>query len=94
MSHTPSASFPLVSRSLSTQDIQVVCQPLVKRITHSEAVYTHLGQDSRKVSSSGVFIAVRGTKVDGHTFISALAHIPNLLIIGEESPESLSLIHI
>ncbi len=88
MSHTSSASFPLVSRSLSTQDIQVVCQPLVKRITHSKAVYTHLGQDSRKVSSSGVFIAVRGTKVDGHTFISALAHIPNLLIIGEESPES------
>ena len=88
MSHTPPASFPLVSRSLSTQDIQVVCQPLVKRITHSKAVYTHLGQDSRKMSSSGVFIAVRGAKVDGHTFISALAHIPNLLIIGEESPES------
>ena len=88
MSHTPSASSPLVSRSLSTQDIQVVCQPLVKRIKYPEGVYTHLSQDSRKVSSSGVFIAVRGTKVDSHTFISALGRIPNLLIIGEEPPES------
>tara|TARA_B100000575_G_C23143750_1_gene666856 strand:+ start:12680 stop:14341 length:1662 start_codon:yes stop_codon:yes gene_type:complete len=79
---------PLASRSLSTQDIQVICQPYNKRIKQPEIIYTQVSQDSRNMNPNGVFVALRGTKVDGHDFIEALTYSPNLLIIGEEAPES------
>ena len=88
MSQLVSKISPLVSRSLSTQDIQVICQPLTKRIKQPEAIYTQVSQDSRNMDTNSVFVAVRGTKIDGHDFIKALTYLPNLLIIGEEAPES------
>ena len=88
MSQLVSKISPLVSRSLSTQDIQVICQPLTKRIKQPENIYTQVSQDTRNMDPNGVFVAVRGTKIDGHDFIKTLTYLPNLLIIGEEAPES------
>lgn len=79
---------PLVPRSLSTQDVQVICQPITKRIKQPEVIYTQVSQDSRNMDPNGVFVAVRGTEVDGHDFIEGLKYSPNLLIIGEDAPES------
>ncbi len=87
MSQSTSNISPLVSRQMSIQDIQVICQPHAKRIKQPDTVYTQLSQDSRKIVPNTAFVAVRGTKVDGHDFINELSNSPKLLIIGEEAPE-------
>lgn len=46
--------------------------------------------DSRKVSDSSLFIATRGTQVDGHSFIEKAIQSGASAIVCEELPEKLS----
>lgn len=43
--------------------------------------------DSRKVEKNGIFIATKGEKVDGHSFIPAVAQMGALGVICEHAPE-------
>ena len=47
---------------------------------------THIASDSRQVSSGSLFIAVRGTQVDGHRFINPAIDQGAVAIICEELP--------
>ena len=49
---------------------------------------TGITTDSRNVADGGVFIAVRGTNVDGHTFIPRAVEAGARLIVCEEMPDS------
>lgn len=46
--------------------------------------------DSRKASAFSVFVAVRGTQVDGHDFIEKAVELGALAVVCEEFPEVLS----
>lgn len=50
---------------------------------------TSLTFDSRKVTPGAMFVAVRGTAVDGHTFIPLLEHSGVAAIVCEKLPEKL-----
>lgn len=82
--HSPS----LHSKVLSIQDVQVICQPLAKHIEEPDLSFQQVVQDSRDIPSQSVFVAIRGTRVDSHGFIAELATRTDLLIIGEDAPES------
>ncbi len=43
--------------------------------------------DSRKIEPGGIFIATRGDRVDGHTFIPAVAENGAMGVVCEEAPE-------
>lgn len=43
--------------------------------------------DSRKIEPGGIFIATRGERVDGHTFIPAVAEKGALGVVCEEAPK-------
>lgn len=47
-------------------------------------------QDSRKVQSGSLFIAVKGTNVDGHTFIPQVVAAGAVAVVCETLPEELS----
>jgi len=47
----------------------------------------HIAFDSRKVSSFGLFVAVRGTQVDGHHYIEGAIAKGAIAVICEELPE-------
>lgn len=46
--------------------------------------------DSRKIQAGGIFIAVRGERVDGHSFIPEVAEKGALAIVCEREPENCS----
>lgn len=46
--------------------------------------------DSRKIEAGGIFIAARGERVDGHSFISQVAEKGALAIVCEREPENCS----
>ncbi|MDE7110941.1 MAG: UDP-N-acetylmuramoyl-L-alanyl-D-glutamate--2,6-diaminopimelate ligase [Muribaculaceae bacterium] len=50
---------------------------------------TALTFDSRKVSPGAMFVAIRGTAVDGHTFIPLLEHSGVSAIVCEQLPDKL-----
>ncbi len=50
---------------------------------------TALTFDSRKVSPGSMFVAIRGTSVDGHTFIPLLEHSGVGAIVCEQLPDKL-----
>ena len=82
--HSPT----LHPKVLSIQDVQVICQPLAKHIEEPDLSFQQVVQDSRDIPSHSVFVAIRGTRVDSHGFIAELATRTDLLIIGEDAPES------
>lgn len=48
---------------------------------------THLAYDSRKVKSKGLFVAIRGHQVDGHSFIDqAILNGGQAVVVEEEGP--------
>lgn len=53
---------------------------IIDKITNS----SHLSCDSREIKDGSTFIAIKGGNVDGHSFISGLAHL-NCLVLAEES---------
>ena len=50
---------------------------------------TALTFDSRKVTPGSMFVAIRGTSVDGHTFIPLLEHSGVGAIVCEQLPDKL-----
>lgn len=61
-----------------------ICQPLDVYGVHPDA-FGALTQDSRRVSEGSVFIAVRGTQVDGHMFIENAISRGASIIICEDA---------
>lgn len=56
-----------------------------------DAVYTALTADSRAVSAGGIFVAVPGTRVDGHEFIGVALDAGAIMIVAEtEVPSDLA----
>ena len=45
--------------------------------------------DSRKVSINGVFVAIKGVQVDGHTFIATAIEKGATVIVCEQLPETI-----
>ncbi|MDE6203143.1 MAG: UDP-N-acetylmuramoyl-tripeptide--D-alanyl-D-alanine ligase [Lachnospiraceae bacterium] len=50
--------------------------------------------DSRKIEPDGIFIATKGERVDGHTFIPAVAQKGALGVVCEQAPENCSIPYI
>lgn len=63
--------------------------PVLEIIGSTNKIITKLVSDSRKVSTGAMFVAVRGTQVDGHTFIPVLQYSGVAAIVCEEFPEFL-----
>ncbi|MCU0328751.1 MAG: UDP-N-acetylmuramoyl-L-alanyl-D-glutamate--2,6-diaminopimelate ligase [Chitinophagales bacterium] len=68
---------------------------LLRHVTYIELyqfedrIVTSLVNDSRKVTEQSVFIAIKGTQVDGHDFIDSVYHAGCRIIILEKLPEKL-----
>lgn len=56
-------------------------------IGSDDKIITDLVSDSRKVTTGSLFVAVRGTTVDGHSFIPLLQYSGVAAIVCEEFPE-------
>ncbi len=63
--------------------------PVLEIIGSTNKIITKLVSDSRKVSTGSMFVAVRGTQVDGHSFIPVLQYSGVAAIVCEEFPEFL-----
>lgn len=58
---------------------------------------THVSVDSRSVKRGGLFIAIAGTKVDGHDYINAVRVQGAAAIVIEQGlpdPEDVALVHV
>jgi UDP-N-acetylmuramoyl-L-alanyl-D-glutamate--2,6-diaminopimelate ligase len=70
---------------LNTHDLIEFINPLNTSRYKPEGEVGPLVQDSRQVTEGSVFIAVRGTEVDGHMFLEDAIHRGAKVIICEES---------
>lgn len=67
---------------------QLLSPLMVEEIIGSDdKIITDVVSDSRKVTTGSLFVAVRGTTVDGHSFISLLQYSGVAAIVCEEFPE-------
>lgn len=67
---------------------QLLSPLMVEEIIGSDdKIITDLVSDSRKVTTGSMFVAVRGTTVDGHSFIPLLQYSGVAAIVCEEFPE-------
>ncbi len=62
-----------------------VCQP-IKIVGDTEIEITGIEIDSRLIKSGNMFIAMRGTQVDGHTYIAKAIELGARAIVCEELP--------
>lgn len=62
-----------------------VCQP-IKIVGDTEIEITGIEIDSRLIKSDNMFIAMRGTQVDGHTYIAKAIELGAKAIVCEELP--------
>lgn len=62
-----------------------VCQP-IKIVGDTEIEITGIEIDSRLIKSGNMFIAMRGTQVDGHTYIAKAIELGAKAIVCEELP--------
>lgn len=63
---------------------------IVDQTGNTDVAIDHIRFDSRLVSPGDVFVAIRGTSVDGHRFISQVIKSGVAAVICEEFPENLS----
>ncbi len=63
--------------------------PVIEVIGSDDKQITDVISDSRRVTTGSLFVAVRGTQVDGHTFIPLLQYSGVAAIVCEELPEFL-----
>ncbi len=63
--------------------------PLTERVGSTQVAISKVCFDSREVSKDALFVAVRGTQVDGHQFISQAIKQGAAAIICEELPKDL-----
>lgn len=67
---------------------QLLSPLMVEEIIGSDdKIITDVVRDSRKVTTGSLFVAVRGTTVDGHSFIPLLQYSGVAAIVCEEFPE-------
>lgn len=67
---------------------QLISPLMVEEIIGSDdKIITDVVSDSRKVTTGSLFVAVRGTTVDGHSFIPLLQYSGVAAIVCEEFPE-------
>ncbi len=67
---------------------QLLSPLMVEEIIGSDdKIITDVVSDSRKVTTGSLFVAVRGTTVDGHSFIPLLQYSGVAAIVCEEFPE-------
>ncbi len=59
-------------------------------IGHSDLELTGINSDSRKIESGHLFIAVKGTQTDGHSYISSAIEKGAIAILCEDLPTELS----
>lgn len=64
--------------------------PLQATAGNTDTVITELLIDSRKVKAGALFVAMRGTQVDGHTFIPKAIEMGASAILCEEIPTALA----
>ncbi len=71
--------------------IENICKICGGRLTNaSDSLSTEIADiviDSRKISKGAAFIATRGERVDGHSFIGQVVEKGAALIVGENEPE-------
>ena len=63
--------------------------PVIEVIGSDDKQITDVVSDSRRVTTGSLFVAVRGTQVDGHTFSPLLQYSGVAAIVCEELPEFL-----
>ena len=68
--------------------VQVLEAPEI--VGDSEVEITGIQSDSRLVVPGSLFVAVRGTAVDGHTYIGAAIEKGAAAVVCEEIPENLN----
>lgn len=73
----------------------ITLQDIIKKIKPIEVIgsmdqeVTGINIDSRKIEAGHVFVAMRGTQVDGHTFIGKAIELGAKTIVCEEKPAEL-----
>ena len=55
-------------------------------IDDNDFLIDHLGYDSRRVGPSGLFVAIRGEKTDGHLFIDKAVNNEAIAVVCEVMP--------
>ncbi|MDO9634710.1 MAG: UDP-N-acetylmuramoyl-L-alanyl-D-glutamate--2,6-diaminopimelate ligase [Paludibacter sp.] len=63
--------------------------PIVASIGNTEVPVTGIEFDSRKVVAGNIFVATRGTAVDGHNFIATAIENGAVAVVCESMPETL-----
>lgn len=63
---------------------------VTKQIGHSEIDLTGINSDSRKIEAGHLFVAVRGTQADGHSYIPTAIEKGAVAVLCEELPAQLS----
>jgi len=70
---------------MKIEELITLCNPLDVSKYRPENELTEIAQDSRKVPVGGVFIAIRGSQVDGHMFIEDAIERGASVVICEDS---------
>ena len=73
---------------MKLNELITICKPS-QVVGDSDRQVTGIEIDSRKVKEGNIFIAIRGTQVDGHTFISKAIEQGASVIVCEKLPEML-----
>jgi len=63
---------------------------VINQIGHSDIELTGINSDSRKIEPGHLFVAVKGTQADGHSFISVAIEKGAIAVICEDMPSELS----
>lgn len=74
-------------KNMTLINIAKVCGGTLFQAVNPEAEITCAVLDSRKIEQGGLFLAVKGEKVDGHRFISQVFSNGALCVITEKTPE-------
>ncbi len=73
-------------KALTVENICKACGGELKGAVKSGAEASCVVLDSRKIEAGGVFIATRGEKVDGHSFIPQVFEKGAIAVVCEEAP--------
>ena len=60
---------------------------IVERLGDLDGSITSVTDDSRSVSSGSLFVAVKGERVDGHTYVGQAIKAGAAAIVGQDSVE-------
>ena len=72
---------------MKLQDLILDCKPL-QVVGQTDREVTGIEIDSRRIQPGGVFVAMRGTQVDGHSFIGKAEERGAAVVVCERLPEA------